>query len=76
MIDEIVGSIIVLCMFALLLGFYFLPTIVGYYMEKLPKRMGLILVINLFLGWTVVGWLIAWFLVITGRFREPRHEMD
>jgi hypothetical protein len=34
---------------------YFLPTIVG----KNHKNMPAIFVTNLFLGWTVIGWIIA-----------------
>lgn len=44
-------------MFLVLLAFaaYFLPAIVGWN----KKASGGILVLNLFLGWTVIGWIIA-----------------
>lgn len=45
-------SIIFLVLF---LGIYFLPTIIG--MKK--KNVVAIFVLNLFLGWTFIGWLIA-----------------
>lgn len=35
--------------------FYFLPTIVG----RKKKNAGAIFVLNLFLGWTLIGWVIA-----------------
>lgn len=35
--------------------FYFLPTFLGY--DK--KNIGGILMLNLFLGWTFIGWVIA-----------------
>ncbi len=74
MMDELIGGIIILLMLALMFGFYFLPTIIAYYLEKLPARMGLILTVNLFFGWTVIGWILAWVLVITGRFKEVKQE--
>jgi cytochrome c biogenesis protein CcdA len=39
------------------LGFYFLPSIVGA-VRKVPN-IGSVVVINLFLGWTLVGWVVA-----------------
>jgi len=38
-------------------GLYFLPTIVGQ--SRKVANVGSILVINLFLGWTVIGWVVA-----------------
>jgi len=43
-------------LFLLFLGLmYFLPTIIG----RNKSDAGLIFVVNLFLGWTVVGWVVA-----------------
>ncbi|HVN59976.1 MAG TPA: superinfection immunity protein [Gaiellaceae bacterium] len=39
------------------LGLYFLPTIIGA-VRHVPN-MGSVIVVNLFLGWTFVGWVIA-----------------
>lgn len=39
------------------LGLYFLPTIVGK-VRKVPS-LGSVVVVNLFLGWTFVGWVVA-----------------
>jgi hypothetical protein len=39
------------------LGFYFLPTIVAFGRARHNKVA--ILVLNLFLGWTVIGWVIS-----------------
>ena len=36
---------------------YFIPAIVGY--SKKKKNAGAILTLNLFLGWTFFGWVIA-----------------
>jgi hypothetical protein len=40
-----------------LFGIYFLPTIVAT--TRNHHNQGPILVINLFLGWTFIGWVIA-----------------
>lgn len=39
------------------LSVYFLPSIVGQ--ARHVPNVGSIVVINLFLGWTVLGWVIA-----------------
>lgn len=42
--------------FIVLVGFiYFIPSIIG--MQK--KNAGAIFALNLFLGWTFIGWVIA-----------------
>ena len=41
----------------LLLAIYFLPSIVAA-SRRLPN-VGSIVVVNLFLGWTLLGWVIA-----------------
>jgi len=39
----------------IVLAIYFLPTIVG----RDKRNAGAIFVLNLFLGWTLIGWVIA-----------------
>jgi hypothetical protein len=59
----------------LLFAFYFLPTIIAE-KRKVPHS-GTIFLINLFLGWTVLGWIAAlvWGVVETpeepGTFKAP-----
>ena len=36
---------------------YFLPTIIGFARSK--RDAGAILLLNFFLGWTAIGWVIA-----------------
>lgn len=36
---------------------YFAPSIVGY-LREVPNE-GSVLVVNSFLGWTIVGWVVA-----------------
>ena len=52
---------------------YFSPTIAAVWRKRTDpsladKPLGNIVVINLFLGWTIVGWFVAWYMVITKRF--------
>ncbi len=39
------------------LALYLLPTIVAYKKEHLQKTA--ILILNIFLGWTFIGWVVA-----------------
>jgi hypothetical protein len=39
------------------IGFYFLPTIVA--VARKVTNQGSVLVINFFLGWTFIGWVVA-----------------
>jgi len=39
----------------ILIAIYFLPTIVGYN----HKNFASICILNIFLGWTFIGWVIA-----------------
>ena len=63
------------------LAAYMLPTIVGAFLGV--PRLGVIFLVNLFLGWTIAGWAVAlmWVLQRTGvidrpvmlRDRDPRY---
>jgi hypothetical protein len=39
----------------LLIGFYFLPSIIG----RKKRNRGAIFALNLFLGWTLIGWVVS-----------------
>ncbi len=41
----------------IILGIYFLPTIVAGFRKH--HNMGPLVVVNVFLGWTLVGWVVA-----------------
>jgi hypothetical protein len=41
----------------LVLGIYFIPTFVASSNQK--QNVGAIFLLNLFLGWTFIGWVIA-----------------
>lgn len=49
---------------ALSLGFYFLPTIVAVYADA-PNTAS-IAVINVFLGWTFIGWVVSLAMAVAG----------
>ncbi len=50
---------------------YFVPTVVAF--ARGVSNSGSILVLNLFLGWTLVGWVVA--LAMAARSTEPRPRM-
>ena len=54
---------------AILLGLYFLPTIVALNRDVLNKWS--VLVINLLLGWTLIGWAVALAMAVRTQ-REPQ----
>lgn len=57
------AMIALLCFGAIFIVIYFLPTYIGR-----KKRNGLaIMMLNLFLGWTFIGWVLAlvWSLIET-----------
>lgn len=53
--------------FLVIAGFYLLPAVVAA-IRKVPNA-GSVFVINLFLGWTVIGWVIA--LAMAARLTPP-----
>jgi len=59
------GGFLVLALIGL---FYFLPSIVAYQRHNLNS--GGVLVVNLLLGWTFLGWIIAFAMAAGGMRRE------
>ena len=49
---------------------YFIPTIIAT-QRKVPSS-GSVVVVNFFLGWTVIGWIVA--LAMSFRSAPPRPE--
>ena len=54
---------------AIVLGMYFLPTIIGFLRNKRNKMA--ILTLNVFLGWTLVGWVVSLVWSLTVDERNP-----
>ncbi|MYF74002.1 MAG: superinfection immunity protein, partial [Gemmatimonadetes bacterium] len=52
----------------LLLAFYAIPTILAYVSRH--NNRASILVINLFLGWTVIGWIISLAMALTNNVEK------
>jgi hypothetical protein len=50
------------------LGFYFLPTIIAN--QKCHASEGLVFVVNLLFGWTLLGWIAALIWAASGPFRK------
>jgi hypothetical protein len=57
MLGSAAGGIALLVGLLIGLAFYFLPSLIGA-ARRVPN-LGSIVVINLFLGWTFVGWVVA-----------------
>ncbi len=49
---------------------YFLPSIIAFNRGHINKVV--ILILNLFLGWTLVGWIISLIWALTGFTLEPK----
>jgi hypothetical protein len=49
------------------IGLYFLPYIIAY--EKGKRNSTSIFLLNLFLGWTLIGWVVA--LVWSTSYEKP-----
>ena len=49
--------------FVIGLALYFLPTIIAA--SRRATRMPVIVLVNVFLGWTLVGWVVALVLALT-----------
>jgi hypothetical protein len=52
----------------LLVLVYFVPAVVGWWRHV--RHLGSVVVINVFLGWTIIGWVVA--LAMAVRSREPQ----
>lgn len=57
---------------SVLFVFYFLPTIVA--MQRNHSNDGAILFVNLFLGWTFLGWVVALAWSATDNVRTPKQN--
>lgn len=53
---------------------YFLPAVVAAYRQK--RNAGAIAVLNLLLGWTVLGWIIALVWAVTEDAPAPKPEIS
>ncbi|MFJ4854791.1 MULTISPECIES: superinfection immunity protein [unclassified Streptomyces] len=60
-----------LLLIVLIVVAYFVPTVVAF--ARGVSNSGSVFVLNLFLGWTVVGWVVA--LAMAVRSTQPRTQM-
>jgi len=56
----------------LLLGIHFLPTFVAIVRQQ--RHSVLIFVLNIFVGWTIIGWLILLIWAAVGEEKGPVYE--
>lgn len=55
--DATAGIVVILLLVLLGAVLYFLPSIVAY--ARKHQNSGAILILNIFLGWTFIGWVVA-----------------
>jgi hypothetical protein len=53
----VVGSLALTVGAVVVLATYFLPTLIAF--QRDPPHKGSVLVINLFFGWTLLGWVVS-----------------
>lgn len=63
---EVLSGLVVL---GLVLGVYFLPTIVA--LNRKVMNQWSVAVINLFLGWTLLGWVVALAMALRTTTTKP-----
>ena len=66
--DDVIG----LLLWATILGFYLLPTLVAWLHEH--HQLYAIAVLNLLLGWTLLGWIGALVLAFTAKEPLPNRK--
>ncbi len=52
----------------IILALYFLPSMIAY--NRKVKSIGSLVVVNIFLGWTFIGWVVALAWSFTHNIRE------
>ena len=62
------NTILALGLLLVLVGLYFLPALLAF--DRGVPNKGSVLVINVFLGWTLIGWVIA--LAMAARSVPPK----
>jgi DNA-directed RNA polymerase subunit RPC12/RpoP len=74
--DGMINLVVGLLLFAFLLAIYFLPALVAS--GRRHYNRGAILVLNLFLGWTLIGWVAAlvWACMNPGTATAPLSTED
>jgi Superinfection immunity protein len=55
--NEIIAVITLFAMWAIVLGLYFMPGMIAHHRGH--RQMYPIMLVNVFLGWTILGWIIA-----------------
>lgn len=71
-----VGLVIFLIMLAVFFIMYFVPTAVAQYRKS--ENITTVVLLNIFLGWTVIGWIVALILAFagdSGNQRQRHYEM-
>lgn len=60
---ETLGIFVILMLILVGLGIYLIPTLIAYSRKRQAKTI--VLIINVFFGWSIIGWCIALFIALT-----------
>jgi RsiW-degrading membrane proteinase PrsW (M82 family) len=52
---------------------YFAPTITAY--QRKTKNKSQVVIVNVFLGWTILGWIIALTMSYSGNKEDPNNKI-
>ena len=66
--EQITAFIATVCLILLAAGFYFVPTFVAN--DQNPGMRDSVFIVNLFFGWTAIGWVVAFAMAAL----PPKHE--
>lgn len=69
--DSLVGGLV---LFAGMVALYFAPGIIATVRGR--DGMNMIALLNLLLGWTVIGWVVLLVVAFTGRTQRDRDQQD
>ena len=67
------SSVLVIIFILVAIAAYWVPTVVAYVRRSEIPNLGSIVVINAFLGWTMVGWVVALAMAMRSRPQQPQY---
>ena len=67
-VDEAVGTVLVLAFIFGAIIMYFVPTVIAHLRKA--SNLDTVVLLNIFLGWTAIGWFVALILACSGKPRD------
>ena len=66
-------EIMTISLIILAIGVYLIPTSIA--MSRKTSTMGAAIVVNIFLGWTFIGWVVALAIAMSGTRQETQKNI-